>query len=52
MATSDLILARVASVTRVMTLGDNVYQCGSPAQFAAGYFAYFGATAQRNGADG
>jgi hypothetical protein len=84
LATSNLILAR-SDVDRVLTLGDNQYDCGSLQEFrgsydnswgrflditypvignheyqsgtgcstqAAGYFAYFGAAAQPNGASG
>jgi hypothetical protein len=85
-ATSDLIVARGATLARVLTLGDNAYPCASYAQLmagydptwgrfkaitspgignheysvsgsgcdrtAAGYFQYFGAAAQPNGANG
>jgi acid phosphatase type 7 len=37
MATSDLILAHTPTVDRVLTLGDNVYPCGSYGEFLQGY---------------
>ncbi len=37
MATSDLILGHTPAVDRVLTLGDNVYPCGSYGEFLQGY---------------